>query len=84
MLNSCLICGIPVVSKDIGKDIDNYQKYLQNILENLFKVKKYFRIENNFGKYLDTVLDPVDNKYYKRYTINVEKSLESYKKDRRI
>lgn len=41
-------------------------------------------IENNFGKYLDTVLDPVDNKYYKRYTINVEKSLDSYKKNRRI
>ena len=40
-------------------------------------------IENNFGQYVDTVLDPTDNKYYKRYIINIEKSLESYKKDRR-
>lgn len=30
-------------------------------------------IENNLGKYIDTVLDPTDNQYYKRYTININK-----------
>lgn len=36
-------------------------------------------IENNLGSYIDTVLDPCDNEYYKRYNIDVEKSLELYK-----
>lgn len=36
-------------------------------------------IENNLGSYIDTVLDPTDNKYYKRYIIDVEKSLENFK-----
>lgn len=40
-------------------------------------------IENNLGKYIDTVLDPTDNEYYKRYMINVEKSLDSLKIYRR-
>ena len=35
-------------------------------------------IENNLGSYKDTVLDPTDNKYYKRYLIDVEKSLENF------
>ena len=36
-------------------------------------------IENNLGSYKDTVLDPTDNEYYKRYIIDVEKSLEIFK-----
>ena len=35
-------------------------------------------IENNLGSYKDTVLDPTDNKYYKRNLIDVEKSLENF------
>ena len=43
-------------------------------------------IKNNLGSYIDTVLDPIDNEYYKRYLIDIEKSLEKYtvtKKDRK-
>lgn len=36
-------------------------------------------IESNLGSYIDTVLDPTDNKYYKRYILDVEKSLDNYK-----
>ena len=39
-------------------------------------------IENNLGSYIDTVLDPCDNEYYKRYNIDVEKSLELYKNEK--
>ena len=35
-------------------------------------------IENNLGSYIDTVLDPCDNEYYKRYLINIEKSIDSF------
>ena len=35
-------------------------------------------IENNLGSYIDTVLDPCDNEYYKRYNIDVEKSIDSF------
>ncbi len=36
-------------------------------------------IENNLGSYMDTVLDPIDNEHYKRYIIDVEKSLDNFK-----
>lgn len=39
-------------------------------------------IENNLGSYIDTVLDSCDNEYYKRYNIDVEKSLELYKNEK--
>lgn len=39
-------------------------------------------IENNLGSYIDTVLDPCDNEYYKRYNIDVDKSLELYNNEK--
>ena len=39
-------------------------------------------IENNLGSYIDIVLDPRDNEFYKRYKIDVDKSLELYKNEK--